>query len=166
VIKTYQIYQKHIKSYGINADIIDSFVKNKSIKIKIPNLRLDFKSNVKEEFENSINRLKESIINSDCKEYTFIIDTLHEIQFFNTPEHPTHYLLYLLAKSIKYCIFYNYNSSVQLLYKPITIQDYYSHQNRNDYKKIENYVILPGCEKITDSIMNNTGIKLDSDYFD
>jgi hypothetical protein len=43
------IYQKHIKNYGINADIIDDLVKNQIIKIKIPNLRLDFNTNIKEE---------------------------------------------------------------------------------------------------------------------
>jgi hypothetical protein len=159
------IYQKHIKSYGINADIIDGFVKNKSIKIKIPNLRLVFNSEI-EEYCYSVQMLKDSIMSSDFKELYFIIDNLTNIQFFNTPEHPTHYLLYLLAKSIKNFVFCNYNSTAKLLYKPITIQDYYSQQNRISFKKIENYIILPGCEKITDSIMNNTGIKLDSDYFD
>lgn len=160
------IYQKHIKSYGINADIIDDLVKNQSIKIKIPNLRLIFNSEIKEDYYLSVNMLKESIINSDFKELYFIIEKLTEIQFFNTPDHPTHYLLYLLAKSIKYFIYCKYNSTAKLIYKPITIQDYYSSKNRISFKKIENYVILPGCLKITDSIMINTGIKSDSEYFD
>lgn len=160
------IYQKHIKNYGINADIIDGLVNNQTIKINIPNLRLVFNSNIKEEYYNSVQMLKDSIMNSDFKELYFIIENLTEIQFFNTPEHPTHYLLYLLSKSIKNFIFCNYNLTAKLIYKPITIQDYFLPQNRVYFKKIENYVILPGCEKITDSIMNNTGIKIDSDYFD
>jgi hypothetical protein len=160
------IYQKHIKSYGVNADIIEDFVKYQSIKIKIPNLRLVFNSNLKEEYLNSVQTLKFSIMNSDIKEFYFIIDKLTEIQFFNTPEHPTHYLLYLLAKCIKQFVFYKFNSVAKLLYKPLTVKDYYSPDNRNSFKKIENYVILPGYEKITECIMNITGIKLESEHFD
>jgi hypothetical protein len=110
--------------------------------------------------------LKNSILNSDFKELDFIIDKLPEIKFFNTPEHPTHYLLYLLAKSIKYFIFYKYNSIAKLLYNPVSIKDYYSSENRLSFKKIENYVILPGSIIISDSIRNITGFKLESDYFE
>lgn len=160
------IFQHHVKNYGINADIIDSFVNKNALVLKIPNLILMFDAKVYTEYEKSIKMLKYSIENSDFKEYNFIIDNIKEIQFFNTPEHPTHYILYLLSKSIKIYIFKKSNHIMNLFYNHITLDDYYSKKNRASYKKISNYVILPGKCKITDTIHNITGIKLDSDYYD
>jgi hypothetical protein len=160
------VYQQHIKDYGVQADIINTLINEKATVIKIPNLRLLFDSTINEEYSKSVNMLKDSIDNSDFKEYNFVIDNLTEIQFFNIPEHPTHYLLFLLSKSIKIHILKQSNYIMKLFYNPISIEDYFSTKNRSAYKMIPNYVILPGKISITNEICNITGIKLNSDYFD
>jgi hypothetical protein len=157
------IYQQHIKSYGIQAHIIDSFVSSNSIVIKIPNLRLSYMAESKEEYYKSLIMLEFSINSSDLKEFEFIISNIKDIHFFNTSEHPTHYVLFLLAKSIKNYIF---NINMKVFYKPLTLDDYYNNKNRLLYKKISNYVVLPGREIITQKINNITGIQINGDYFD
>lgn len=160
------IYQLHSKNYGVKADTIENLVNKNALVFKIPNLRLMYDAKTIQEYDKSFNMLKESIENSDFKEYNFIIENIKEIQFFNTPEHPTHYLLYLLAKSIKRSIFKKSNHIMNLFYNHITLDDYYSLKNRAEYKKIPNYVILPGICKITDTIFDVTGIKVNCDYYD
>ena len=157
------IYQQHIKSYGIQAHIIDSFVSSNSIIIKMPNLRLSYMVESKEEFYKSLIMLEYSISSSDLKEFEFIISNIKDVHFFNTSEHPTHYLLFLLAKSIKNYIF---NFNIKVFYKPLSLDDYYNNKNRLLYKSMPNYVVLPGREKITQKINNITGIQINGDYFD
>jgi hypothetical protein len=157
------IYHKHINGYGINADIIETFVPTNIIIIQIPNLRLTYNVKTNEEYLRSLNLLDISINNSDFKDYNFIIDNIQDINFFNTCEHPTHYTLFLLAQSIKNLIF---NKSIKIVYKSVSIKDYYDENNRLIFKNIPNYVILPGRDIITQEINEITGLKMDRDYFD
>ena len=117
----------------------------------------------KEEFYKSLIMLEYSINSSDLKEFEFIISNIKDVHFFNTSEHPTHYLLFLLAKSIKNYIF---NFNIKVFYKPLSLDDYYNNKNRLLYKSMPNYVVLPGREKITQKINNITGIQINGDYFD
>ena len=160
------IYQQHIKSYGVQADIINSLVNSQTKVFKIPNLRLVYNTESKEEFDKSLHLLEHSIINSDFQEFTFIIENIKDIHFFNTKEHPTHYILYLLSKSIKNKIFSTYKTNKNPFYKPVNIEDYYNQYNRLSYKKITNYVVLPGREGITEQISLVTNIKQNGEYYD
>jgi hypothetical protein len=150
----------------VQADIINSLVNSQTKVFKIPNLRLVYNTELKEEFDKSLHLLEHSIINSDFQEFTFIIENIKDIHFFNTKEHPTHYILYLLSKSIKNKIFSTYKTNNNPFYKPVNIEDYYNQYNRLSYKKITNYVVLPGREGITEQISLVTNIKQDGEYYD
>lgn len=160
------IYQQHIKSYGVNADIIHNNVNSNTIVIKIPNLRLLFDVDTTEEYNRSLNLLLYSINNSDFKEFKFMVDNLKDVHFFNTREHPTHYTLFLLSKTVKNYVLNNYKTNIISNHQPINIDDYYSKYNRLLYKRITSYVVLPGKDEITEEISKITGIKKDGDYFD
>jgi hypothetical protein len=84
---------------------------------------------------------------------------ISNIQFFNTPEHPTHYLMFLIAKAIVHKI----NLPI---YKNITIEDYYDQKNREEFKKLKQYVLLPGRKSITEKISEITNISMKAEYFD
>lgn len=101
----YLIYQKHFKSYQIDADVIQDKVNPDCKVIKFPNLILDcfhFDCNIpidqnRDTFHTSVRKLTESIMASDFRNFIFIVNNLKSIRFFNTKYHPTHYLLYLLS---------------------------------------------------------------------
>jgi len=149
------IFQTHINDYGINASQIHTFSGKQTKKINIPNFRLVYTLDILE-FNSSLEKLKYNIKNSDFSEFIFI-DNLN-IKFFNTIDHPTHFILFLLSKSI-------FNKITKHNYVPITIESYYNIDNRADFKLL-NYVILPGQDIITDKISSITGIPVNADYFD
>jgi hypothetical protein len=119
----------------------------------IPNYRLDLNDN----YFNSINILKNSILNSSFPEFVFIIENHKFINFFNTKEHPTHYLLFLQCQAIVNKIANNQQS--------INVNSYYDINNRNYFKKFYT-VFLPGKDMITEDISKKTGILLNADYYD
>jgi hypothetical protein len=151
------IFQKHIRNYGINAVNIEQRV-NKFAKImQIPNMRLDYTINDEVKYKRSLEILEYSILNSNFPDFIFVIKH-NNIHFFNTPEHPTHYILYLLSKWIYL--------RIMNIYVTISISDYFNIYNRKDYKKITNFVRLPEKFDITPEISKITGILLDSEHFD
>ena len=148
------LYHIHIHDYEVYASIITSFLSEKCIKYIVPNYQLDFTTS---NYEKSINILKYCIDISNFTEFDFIIQHHKEVCFFNTPLHPTHYLLFLQSQSI----------TNKILNKDhiITINDYYDINNRNLFKEFTT-VYLPGRDIITNEISNMTGISVNSDYYD
>jgi hypothetical protein len=150
------IYHTHIKDYGVYASKILSFTNQKCLKLCVPNYRLDYTKSANE-FNNSLHILDYNIQHSDFTEFKFIVDNYKEIIFFNIPEHPTHYLLFLQSEFITNKILKNGQT--------ITIGNYYDPKNRNYFKDFK-YVILPGRQTITDEINMNTNISKNAEYFD
>jgi hypothetical protein len=148
------IYHNHINSYHINASNLPNLINKNCLKLCVPNYRLDY---LNDNYNSSLNLLKYQIQNSDFSEFIFIINNHKIINFFNTTNHPTHYLLFLQSQSIIHKIS---KSNIT-----IDLDNYYDKNNRN-YFKAFSYVVLPGKENITNEIFTNTGIKIDSDYFD
>lgn len=151
------LYQQHIKDYGVNASIIETLPNKKVTIYKLPNLRLVFTSLDKKEYDRSLEILSYNIEYSDFSHFDFIISNLGTIRFFNTPEHPTHYILYLLSKDIV--------NKIKDNKEKITIKDYYDEDNRIDFRKIKEFISLPGFDEITSKNSKITGISMDSDYF-
>ena len=150
------IFQKHINNYGIDAININKKVNNLAKVIQIPNLRLDYHLDDMLKYKRSLEILEYNILNSDFPDFIFLIN--NNFHFFNTPEHPTHYILYILTKSI-YTKIINENLST-------TIYDYINLQNRENYKQITKTVYLPGKQTITPEISKITGIFLNAECFD
>jgi hypothetical protein len=153
------IFHKHIKDYGVNASCLPEYVNSKAKKIQIPNMRLDYHTLNKKEFEHSMEMLEYSIQKSDFPDFSFIFKNISNIQFFNTPEHPTHYMLFLIAKSI-ICKIDNSQ------YINISIDDYKDTKNKEIFKKLKKYVLLPGRVIITKEISKITDISVNAEYFD
>ena len=153
------IYMFHMNDYGIDANHIEKYVNSNCLVLKIPNLRLDFDKPSRDLYLSSLNILKYSIETSDFHDYQYIIDNHKNYIFFNTNEHPTHFLLYLLARSIlnKICKIHHKES----------LQDYFNKDYRNHFLSLNrNYVILPGRQIITPEINQITGISCNAEYFD
>jgi hypothetical protein len=150
----YFLYHIHINDYDVYASTITSFLLEKCIKYIVPNYHLDYTTS---NYDKSLTILKYHINISSFSEFEFIIQYHKEICFFNTPLHPTHYLLFLQSQSIVNKIL---NRS-----HIITINDYYSLDNRIFFKEFPT-VRLPGREIITDEITNMTGILGNADYYD
>lgn len=148
------IYHKHINDYGVDATILPNIVNDNCLKLMIPNYRFDYTN---DNYSNSLHILEYNINNSDFPEFKFVIENYKNIIFFNTKDHPTHYLLFLQSLAIFYRIL-NTNDVID-------VNRYYDNKCRN-YFKTFNYIILPGKEDITDEISNKTGILKDADYFD
>jgi hypothetical protein len=148
------IYHEHINDYHINASNLHNLIKYDCLKLCIPNFRLDY---INENYSNSLSILKNNINNSLFFEVNFIIENHTFINLFNTNDHPTHYLLFLLSQSIKNKIIKNNIF--------INIDNYYNIDNRM-YFKLFYYVILPGKIDIDNEINEKTGILINSDYFD
>lgn len=151
------LFQKHIKNYGVNATNIDKIANNYSLKIQLPNLRLDYNINDKVKYNRSLEILDYNIENSDFPDFAFLLKHKN-IHFFNTPEHPTHYILYLLAQFVF--------SRIIGENKKIDITEYHNIENRNNYKKIKSYVYLPGKDPITKEMTEITGILVNAECFD
>ena len=151
------LYQQHINDYGVNASIINTLVNGNASIYKLPNLRLVFTSFDKKEYERSLEILNYNIDYSDFANFQFITEYLSSIRFFNTIDHPTHYVLYLLSRDI-----INRCSNNNVF---ININDYYNQDYRNDFKKITNFVFLPGLDAVTPKISEITGISTNADYF-
>lgn len=151
------IFQKHIKNYGVNATNIDTMANKLALKMQIPNLRLDYNINNESKYKRSLEILDYNIVNSDFPDFLFLVQHKN-IHFFNTAEHPTHYVLYLLSK---YAYF-----KILGLQKSISIADYYSIENRNHYKSIKQIICLPGKILINEDITKVTGILIDAECFD
>ena len=151
------LYQQHIKDYGVCASYIETLTNKNAVIYKLPNLRLTFDSLDKQEYKRSVDILTYNIVKSNFSNFYFVIDNINNIRFFNTPEHPTHYLLYLLAKDI-ICKISNSNYVV-------SIDDYYNPANQSEFKRLIDYVSLPGFNKITPEISQITGMNMDLHYF-
>jgi hypothetical protein len=158
------IYHYHVYNYSINANIINKYVRKEATTILIPNMKLQYSFNNEQVAEansiymKSLKSLTYTILHSDLNELIFVPECHRENMFFNTNEHPTHFILFLIANAIINRIF-NLN-------KIINISDYKNINNRLRYKDLNNYVILPGRIVIDEKIHNITGILQNADYFD
>lgn len=148
----------HIKDYGVQATTLHQLVSPISISLRIPNIRLNYDSVNESDYLRSLEILHYNLVNSDFPDYVMIIEEGRKIHFFNTPEHPTHYLLYLLSKSI--------DLKLHSQYPKISLGDYYNQQNRNDYQQILDKVMLPGRIRINERMSGITGIPINVDFFD
>jgi hypothetical protein len=153
----YFIYHAHINDYYVNAIQLHSLVNEECLNLIVPNYRLDYTNRKTDEFEKSLDTLEYHIYNSSFPEFKFIIDNYKNIMFFNTTNHPTHYLLFLQSEFIVNKILKNDQT--------INIANYFDENNRNYFKEF-NYVTLPGKEYISYEISNVTGINIDYIYFD
>ena len=151
------IYHSHISDYEINASNLIYLVKTDCLKLNIPNYRLDY---LNDNYINSLNILNYHIEKSDFPEFNFVVQNHKNINFFNTTNHPTHYLLFLQSQSIENRIINNDNNKNKVVY------NYFDINNRAYFNEFNDFVFLPGKENITEEISNKTGIKLDADYFD
>lgn len=153
------IYMKHENDYGINAHQVQKYVNANTLVIKIPNLRLEFNTDSIEKYLESLEKLKHSIQDSDFKNYHYIVENHKNYLFFNTNEHPTHYMLYLLSRSIlnKICKI-DHNDSMDDCFN----SNYKTHFLQLNRK----YIILPGRQFITSEINKITGISINAEYFD
>lgn len=153
------VYHHHHKDYGIKASKIIHFCNKNTLQLIMPNLHFCFDAPTSELFQNSLSKLKTNIVErSDFKEFVFISEYYKTIRFFNTSVHPTHYVLFLLAKSIKYKLIKET--------KLINIHSYHNEQNKIQFKNIKEFVCLPGFERYTKEIHHITGIIENADYFD
>jgi len=153
------IYMKHNNDYGVNADRIEQYVNPNTLVLKIPNLRLTYVTDSREEYLNSVEILRYSIQESDFKDFEYIVENHRNHLFFNTNEHPTHYLLYLLSRSIL-------NKICKIKYTDCMV-DYFNLDYRNHFLQLNrNYVILPGRDIITEKINQITGILCNAEHFD
>ena len=150
------IYHLHINDYSVNATQLPLLVNKNCLKLIVPNYRLDYTNN-RDEFYKSLNILNYHIASSSFPEMEFIIDKYKEIMFFNTINHPTHYLLFLQSQYIVNKILNNNEN--------ISIGNYFDEKNRSYFKQFY-YVTLPGKEIVNDEISNITCIKKDADYFE
>lgn len=149
------IYHKHFTNYGINADIIEKIPAG--VVINIPNLQMHYTETTLENCYASIHKLEESIIESDFKNFKFLLN-YKTILFFNTNVHPTHFVLYLLTLQICY--------KILNIKREITLEDYYSPLNRKFFKKIKQHIILPGKVGIKRDFCEKAQILFPPDYFD
>ena len=155
----YLFYHVHNKDYGVYACDIFKKCNPKTICFAIPNLQLFFDKVDTNSFQRSLEKLKKSIlIESNFKDFIFVCENYKNIRFFNTNYHATHYLLFLLAKSIKYKIINNIMS--------INLDTYYDTQTQKQFKSIKECVILPGFVGITKEISQITGIQENAHYLD
>jgi len=152
------LYHKHIKNYGVNAVDIHTNAPKTAIVLEIPNLHLCFDSLNKAQYERSVEILDYNIKNSDFKDFSFIVEN-KSIQFFNIPDHPTHYILFLLSK----CIYSRIKDKTPIY---CTIYHYYDVTIRKEFKQLNNYVRLPGKIYITPEMSQVNGIPVTADYFD
>lgn len=155
----YFFYHYHNKDYGVHASEIFKKCSPKTICFSIPNLQLSFNAVDIDSFQRSLEKLKKNILNySDFKDFIFVCENYKNIRFFNTNYHATHYLLFLLAKSIKHKIIKKK--------KLINLETYYNELNQKQFKSITECVILPGFIGITKEITRITGIQENAHYFD
>jgi hypothetical protein len=153
------IYMKHENDYGIKADEIEKYVNMNTLVMKIPNLRLAFKTDSKEDYLKSLEKLKNSILESDFVNFQYILENHRNHLFFNVNEHPTHFLLYLLSRSIL-------NKICKINHKD-SMNDYLNSNFRNHFLQLNrNYIILPGRQIITQEISEMTTISCNAEYFD
>ena len=160
LIKTCDVllYHKHLKNYGINALDIQLNAPKYAIVLELPNMHLNFDTLDNSQYNRSMENLEYNIEHSDFKDFHFIIE--HKtIQFFNIPDHPTHYILFLLSK----CIYSRIRDKDSIY---CTIHHYYDETIRTEFKQLNNYVRLPGKTNITQQISQATGIPVDAEYFD
>jgi len=155
----YLFYHVHNKDYGVHASEIFKKCNPKTICFSIPNLQLFFDKVDSNSFQRSLEKLKKSILKeSDFKDFNFVCENYKNIRFFNTNFHPTHYLLFLLAKSIKYKMINKIS--------PIVLDTYYDTLTQKQFKSIKECVVLPGFVEMTKEISQITGIQENADYID
>jgi len=153
------LFHKHIKDYGVHASYLPDCVNKNAICLQIPNIRLSYNSLNKSEFDRSMEILEYNIKDSNFPEFRFVYDYIFIIRFFNNPDHPTHYLLFLITKAIYFKIT-NQN------HRPFSIHDYYNTDNRQQFTEFKKYVILPDKKELTIEMSNITGIPMNTEYFD
>jgi CRISPR/Cas system CMR-associated protein Cmr5 small subunit len=151
------IYHSHINDYHVNATKLPSIVSNNCLKLIVANYRLDYTNSNVNEFNESLKILNMHISSSSFSDFNFITENYKNIMFFNTTNHPTHYLLFLQSEYISNKILKNGQT--------ITIGNYFDEKNRTYFKDFS-YVTLPGKEIVNDQISMVTGIKKNADYFD
>ena len=155
----YLFYHVHNRDYGVHACEIFKKCNPKTICFSIPNLQLFFDNVDTNSFQRSLGKLKKSIlIESNFKDFIFVYENYKNIRFFNTNFHATHYLLFLLAKSIKYKIINNIMH--------INVGTYYDIQTQKQFKSMKECVILPGFVEMTKEISQITGIQENAHYVD
>jgi hypothetical protein len=155
----YFFYHYHNKDYGVHACEIFKYCSSKTICFSIPNFQLSFENSDSVAFHQSLGKLKNKILNeSNFKDFIFVYNNYKNIRFFNTNFHPTHYLLFLLAISIKYKMIKKE--------KPMNLESYYNELTQKQFKSIKEFVVLPGFIKMTKEISNNTGIHENAHYID
>jgi hypothetical protein len=123
----------------------------------LPNYRLDYTTNDLKQFNQSFTILSYHISSSSFPEFQFVTDNYKDVMFFNTINHPTHYLLFLQSECIVNKILKNNQT--------ITIENYFDTKNRAYFKEFS-YITLPGRSIVNDEINKMTGIKKDADYFE
>jgi hypothetical protein len=150
------IYHSHVNDYHVNATNLPSLVNGSCIKMIVPNYRLDYTNNDVNQFKESLKILNYHISSSSFPEFKFITEHYKNIMFFNTTNHPTHYLLFLQSESIMNKILNNGQT--------ISIGNYFDIKNRTYFKDFS-YVVLPGKEVVNDEISIVTGIQKNADHF-
>jgi hypothetical protein len=153
------LFHKHIKDYGVHASYLPDCVNKNAICLQIPNIRLVYNTLNKMDFDHSLGVLEYNIKHSDFPDFIFVYDYIFLVRFFNNPEHPTHYLLFLIAKAV--C-----SKLITKNYQYINIYYYYNAKNRRQFRALKEYVILPDKKEFTIDMSNITGITMNADYFD
>jgi hypothetical protein len=151
------IYHSHVCDYHVNATILPSLVNKQCLNLILPNYRLDYTTNDLKQFNQSFTILSYHISSSSFPEFQFVTDNYKDVMFFNTINHPTHYLLFLQSECIVNKILKNNQT--------ITIENYFDTKNRAYFKEFS-YITLPGRSIVNDEINKMTGIKKDADYFE
>ena len=151
------IYHMHINDYDVNATKLPGLVSPQCLKLIVANYRLDYTNSDVDKFNDSLKILNMHILESSFPEFKFITNNYKNIMFFNTTNHPTHYLLFLQSEYITNKILNNG--------QVVNIGNYYDEKNRSYFKDFK-YVTLPGKEVVNDEISRVTDIKKDADFFD
>jgi len=148
------LYHQNVGDHSINATKLHSLTNPDCYKLIVPNYRLDYNT---ENYNNSLDILNSRISNSSFPEFKFIIENHKNIIFFNSPHHPTHYLLFLQSQSIA--------NKILKTEDTISISNYFDINNRNYFKEFK-YIILPNRIEITPEISKHTGIQTNAEYFE
>jgi hypothetical protein len=138
------VYMEHNYNYLEFAKEICQVVKVECQCIKIPNIQLMYLNNqdylihskhenYEDAFKHSLDKLIQTINNSDFPELIYIVNNLENNYFFRSPKHPTYFVLFIITDLIK--------SSIYKISKK-TIDYYYSNKNLYDYLLSEENTLI------------------------